>query len=1574
MASRIDRKFLLTLGIVATIGVAGVVVAVLVLQPWGPGRSLQRAEAAAAEGDWKRAFIYYGRAFGKDPGNPEFLELTLNALRNVVPETASEARERYGNLNAIMDRRTRVGRPDAQRWTEYLDFIADRAILTEDAAAWKLLDEAAALMAQSFPASDPAHRTALEYRMLAAAEGEGALRSDEREAAIRLARELSGRHPDSARIWGTLALLETAEWLRIDAGGRNLEAAVRLAELEELLARAAAAGGVGVDLDLARLRIAANRLQKAPEDELANAEIDLILRRLAERSASLRGGELARVVRAMVGTGRMSSVPLAVGLLSAHLEANPNDLFHAQLLAVVQQFNDPAEARRIAAQLLAKPRQPVGLVAAWQDQLGLQSAVQIFDQDARRWATLGNDREREAVVAELRKSLETIAQLTAASGDDSLRLRSEAKLDLMTGNPAGAAAKFEEVIRRGRFRDLDTFYQAAIALREVGEVGRALELLDQAQQQSPDEVNILALRGELNLRIGRNDTALSIAAILDERDPGNETAAKIRTAAERIEAVATGSGDDPATEGLKEAETAYNAGDLAAAERTLAALRREFPEDPRIPRAQAQVAVRQERFEAAGAFAEDTLRIDPRDAGMLRLRALLASTDPIERIEMLTRDNHQGDAAELAGRLFAAFETARRQFQAESERLLPEDPEKARQLSELAIRAAESAQRYRQEVEAGDASGAAITAMVDTAIAENDFERARRIASAAETVDDPTLKPLLIARIESANGDLAAALRSIDEGLKTSGSSSVLHRERGVLLEALGRGNDALEAYGEALSRRPNDMEALRRRAGMLARLGRFNEALELLRTGRRLAPQNRTLEDAWLAFEGDHGDARLALERRRERYRLDPSELRNAVGLARLLLTEAPGREDILDRQGRPRFAAGQWETMSAADRRRELESVQAARRSEGLRIFEVAMAAAPDDFDLVVAYSDGLRRVGRGADGEAAMRGYLERRGDEAASRDWLAFGTQLAEAGRGREALEAFSEAATRQDPATREADLVLGDFWFRRGNWEQALVHLDAAVAVNPTREAQLRRAEALAKLGRVDEATAAVAAVEGRDLTVVLLEAMVADGKAQALLRGATPEASAEDYRRFESLIAEAKQLAPASPLPLVQEAVSLRNRAAVSGDPGQLAAAVESVDAALRIDPSNGTAVRLRAELLVERDDLTGAIATLEEHLRVNGDSDETRRQLIQLLIRGENLPRALAVVNEAIRRNPSDPNWPFTLGELRLREGSPESALDSFRTAYELQASPGTLHRIVDTQMRLQPPDYRGVLEMVARAPDALDRSILLRSAEAAALVQTGRTELGRDRMAEAYRLAKEALAAGRVGTIVLDPWYANLRLVLPDADAARTEAFVRELAGGELQPLELRWLSEFAASAGRGGLPRARALLEEAIARDNGREPVVSARLHLDRGNLAYLDGDCAGAVASFERSISGGVENPQTLNNLAFILADCLSDPTRAIPYIERAIRLSPNTAEYLDTYGFALWKAGRMADAEEALLRSLRVRPTALANYHLAEVLASNGNAAAARSTLQRALQLGPDEKTRQAIERLSRALP
>jgi len=791
-----------------------------------------------------------------------------------------------------------------------------------------------------------------------------------------------------------------------------------------------------------------------------------------------------------------------------------------------------------------------------------------------------------------------------------------------------------------------------------------------------------------------------------------------------------------------------------------------------------------------------------------------------------------------------------------------------------------------------------------------------------------------------------------------------------MLLEVVGRPAEALAAYSEALARRPADAEIIRRRASLLVRAGRNIEALQTLRDARRVVMQDSDIEEAWLALEGEYGDRRLALDRRAERYQIDPTDSTNTLGLARLLVELSPRRTDVEDRQGRPRYGVGQWESLSPAEREEALDEVRARWRNGAIGIFTDLAEANPDDFRIVGAWADGLRRLGRPEEGERVLRTFLETRGDAVDAEAWLALGTYLLESRQAAEALAAFDEAIEIQDPTTRPADRFLADFWFRRGDWERSLGHLDD---VPQSRETSMRRAECLAKLERLDEARAVLAGIERRDSTSILLEASLADAEGRAAMRVEDGDRAAEAYRRFESLVAEAKAAAPSSPVPYVQLANSLRLRGLLSGDRLLLAGAVEQIDEALRLDPLNWSATRLRSEMLIEMGDAMRAAAGLEEFVSRQPDAADARQALVEAQLRADNLDRAAEVVREAIAANPNDARWHQSLGELALRDRRFPEALQAFRRSYELAPNTSTLHRLVDMQLRQVPPDFSGILEVLETAEDEVGRSVYLQSAEAVAIANTGDVAAGRRELAESYRFALAAIEEGRAEAGILDGWFANLRFIHGPEEAAEAEAFVRAASDTPVHPIGLRWLAELNAAAGEPGHARAASLLEEAIATDDGSDPGTTARLHLDRGNLHYVMGDCRAAVESFERSAASGPANPQTLNNLAFLCGDCLGDPERGIPYIEQAIAMADRVAEFVDTYGYLLWQAGRLDEAETNLLRSLRLRPTALAHYHLAEVLLAKGNPTQARTAIQQARNLDPDPDLAASIDDLEQRL-
>ena len=79
-----------------------------------------------------------------------------------------------------------------------------------------------------------------------------------------------------------------------------------------------------------------------------------------------------------------------------------------------------------------------------------------------------------------------------------------------------------------------------------------------------------------------------------------------------------------------------------------------------------------------------------------------------------------------------------------------------------------------------------------------------------------------------------------------------------------------------------------------------------------------------------------------------------------------------------------------------------------------------------------------------------------------------------------------------------------------------------------------------------------------------------------------------------------------------------------------------------------------------------------------------------------------------------------------------------------------------------------------------------------------------------------------------------------------------------------------------------------------------------------------------------------NTQVLNNLAWLLAHDMNKPEQALPYAQKACKLTPGSADCLDTYGHALMLNGKSNEALEALVRSVDIRAMPANRLHLGEV--------------------------------------
>ena len=108
---------------------------------------------------------------------------------------------------------------------------------------------------------------------------------------------------------------------------------------------------------------------------------------------------------------------------------------------------------------------------------------------------------------------------------------------------------------------------------------------------------------------------------------------------------------------------------------------------------------------------------------------------------------------------------------------------------------------------------------------------------------------------------------------------------------------------------------------------------------------------------------------------------------------------------------------------------------------------------------------------------------------------------------------------------------------------------------------------------------------------------------------------------------------------------------------------------------------------------------------------------------------------------------------------------------------------------------------------------------------------------------------------------------------------------------------------------------------------------------------------------------------INNLASLLTDYRTDKAsydRA--YEASVIFKNSQTPQFLDTFGWASYKAGKLDEATKALKKANELQPeTAIYRYHLGKVLFDSQHLSDAKQELQKAVKLSATQPFEQLAD-------
>jgi len=144
----------------------------------------------------------------------------------------------------------------------------------------------------------------------------------------------------------------------------------------------------------------------------------------------------------------------------------------------------------------------------------------------------------------------------------------------------------------------------------------------------------------------------------------------------------------------------------------------------------------------------------------------------------------------------------------------------------------------------------------------------------------------------------------------------------------------------------------------------------------------------------------------------------------------------------------------------------------------------------------------------------------------------------------------------------------------------------------------------------------------------------------------------------------------------------------------------------------------------------------------------------------------------------------------------------------------------------------------------------------------------------------------------------------------------------------------------------------------------------LQMALANYLLIGGQLAEAATAYEQVVKLDEAHISAMNNLAYLLAEDLNEPQRAIPFAQKAAELAPTNGSILDTYGRVLFLNNQLDDAIRVLNESIGFDRSAGTYLHLAEALVKKGDLGAAAKALDDAAKYNPDPETRQKIDRLA----
>jgi tetratricopeptide (TPR) repeat protein len=1473
-------------------------------------------------------------------------------------------------------------------WVEAMEMLRDRADLYSSDIMWRDFSTMAEMMEKSLPAGDPSIAMAKFWKVLGINSRFTTLTPEERATLDKEFPEVVKLLPTNDRVWLAYLtyLLATADMQ--ERGNQKAFAEETYRKFDAALAECRRLNPDSIAAPIALVqRLEALRSKR--QGQVSDADLQAALKAVEDGAPRVRGDRKLTLAAAgaLFAGHSFETNTKAMKIMEDRLKEYPNDAVTQRVYLNIARSLSTGVGKDMAEAVFEQPNLPTSIESVSQQGAREAAGDLLYTLAFDAWRRATNDADKKAQLENVRKTRDRVVKFFTSQGLTVMVEDIEARTALAEGNANDAAIRYETLLKKIPDPSQEMYFYAGYANVLRNQPGTALSLATRGLERYPNFAPLLNLSARLNGGMGRYDEARKSLQKILELNPDDQEA---KASLEII-----GSGGKSNTEVAASRAITPITAVIASAEREM--LKRNYdgaidllakelaanPKEIRLLQALCQINIMKGDVPAAKGFVERGLALDPKNQYFLQMKAVTDNTDPIDRVlesvRLLYPDENEQKVQTylgLSSTLSKLKQTIATTATDKLDPALKSQQERCEKLIGPALAAALAADPKNLTV---------LEIASSDAIEANDMAAAEKYAAAVDAAGDPGLAATIRSRVFVIQDKLPQAIAVLEAQRQKGEQSPVMLRQLGMLYERSGKIETALDLIRESYDRRPNDVLTARLYAEMLQRSGDRTKALQVLQQAARVAQDDNDLLMTWLDLESQIGDRTGAFRLRKRIYAERPSFGQNSLALARMLLETPSDPNLMVDASGRQKFTEQELREANTPKMQQALAAAAKANMDEGFEIIKFLQEAAPYDSTLSLINARALRKYVSDKEGEAALRRDIARAGAGKNIDLWIALGVYLDESKKPEAARVAFEEAQKQQDPKSMMVNVRIADYWFNQSQWKNARDYLEAIAKNGVVFDSTLwmRLSEICSRLRDYDAAEAYLKKAESPNdtrnqrATIEMLRATILQGRGELAVISQGMAAGEKDFAAARAALEKATELVPNSSLAWVALSDFERKMYQRTHDLKAIQAADRAADRAIEISVGYWPGIRNKELVLLEQDKVKDAITIVDKFLFVAPQNADARRDLIELLVRSNNIQRAVDLAQDGSRMNPRDPTWQTMIGNLNVRRNDMARATTAFDAAFTIRPEESQLFDCVSQRVRGEKKDWAGVLSLLRANAKIVSNSPKLQIMLAVALVNTGQRDPGLQAMRTGYKTIQDGVASGAMRPDEWGMWYAGLGNCF-EKKPQESEAFVRAMIGkNELDYWNCNGLASLYAELGSAGTEKAVALFDQAAAAAKAAGGSEAAQLqalaYLQAGNVLYADKNCEKAVQSFEQAVALIPNNPSALNNAAYLIAKCGSNPSRAIELSRKCVELNPNVDDFLDTLGFVLLRAGKASEAIEPLQKAIVISQKPASMIHLAEAFIELKRPAEAREFLEKAKNRAPSDEQLGEIKALEAKL-